>query len=151
MRDTAHLMRAKEIKQSRLDPRNSSGESAGFEGDGFKLGGARYNPSNPDAAPAPLGGHQGGQGKIFGFNYPPRSAPDFVIEAYAGPHDFLNGWTYDAMGNLRNLNAVEQLINTFTNPLNVVLATPIVLPSIVPSAGYSAPAIIYGESHEKEK
>ncbi|HAZ11510.1 MAG TPA: hypothetical protein DCY86_01860, partial [Bdellovibrionales bacterium] len=146
-RDAALLMRAETARSSSLDPlgRNTSGKSVGFNGDGKKYAGARNNPNNPNAWPAPLGGHQGGQGKVFGFNYPHGSIVDRVFEAYAGPHDWLNGWTYDSMGNLRNLNIAEGFINTFTNPLNVVIATPIVASSVMPRGAYAAPSIIYGE------
>ncbi|MCK5180633.1 MAG: RHS repeat-associated core domain-containing protein, partial [Candidatus Omnitrophica bacterium] len=52
-RDAASLMRSKMVQQSRLDPRNSSGKSAGFKGDNFKLGGGRYDPVHPNGNPSP--------------------------------------------------------------------------------------------------
>ncbi|MEK7180617.1 MAG: hypothetical protein AAB706_04025 [Patescibacteria group bacterium] len=125
--DTAYLLRTKMIESSRLDPqgRNSSGNSLGIRGDNFKLAGDRNNPQNLNAGPSLLGGHQGGQGKIFGFNYPPGGIVNHVFESWAGSHDWLNGWTYDSFGNLRNLNLFERGINTFTNPLNVAIAAPL--------------------------
>jgi len=151
-RDVALLMRAETARSSSLDPlgRNTSGKSVGFNGDGKKYAGARFNPENPDAWPAPLGGDQGGQGKIFGFDYQAGSSIDRVFEAYAGPHDWLNGWTYDSAGNLRSLNLVEQCTNTLTNPLNVVIATPIVASSVMPRAAYAASAIVYGEYNRND-
>jgi len=151
-RDVAFLMRAETARSSNLDPlgRNTSGKSVGFNGDGKKYAGARFNPRNPEAWPAPLGGHQGGQGKVFGFDYSTGSTVDRVFEAYAGPHDWFNGWTYDSVGNLRSLNLAEQCTNTFTNPLNVVIATPIVAASVMPRAAYAAPAIVYGEYNRKD-
>ncbi len=151
--DTAYLLRTKEIQNSELDPlgRNSSGKSSGVRGDNFKLAGARIDPRNPNAAPAPLGGIQGGQGKIFGFNYPPNGIVNHVLESWAGPHDWLNGWTYDSVGNLRNLNLFERGLNTFTNPLNVAIAAPLAVPLATEPIGYSAPSIIYGESHRNER
>ena len=55
------------------------------------------------------------------------------------------------MGNLRNLSGFERFVGTFTNPLNIVVATPIVVPSAIPSVAYSAPAVIYGESHGNDR
>ena len=148
MSETASGMRKRMVQQSKLDPlgRNRSGKSGGFKGDKFKLGGNRYSPG---ADPSPLGGHQGGQGRIgfknFGFTYEPDSFWDRLVEAYAGPHDFLNSWAYDsATGNIRNLSTTEKIIGGFTNPLNVIIATPIVVPSTVPAVMYPGPGIVYG-------
>ncbi|HOW36576.1 MAG TPA: SpvB/TcaC N-terminal domain-containing protein [Candidatus Omnitrophota bacterium] len=153
--NTAYLMRTREIQQIQSDPdsstRNLSGKSSGIRGDRVKLAGDRYNPFDLKAGPSPLGGHQGGQGKIFGFNYPPGGIIDHIFESWAGPHDWLNGWTYDSYGNLRNLNLFEKGINTFTNPLNVAIAVPLAVPLAIEPIGYSAPSIIYGESHRNER
>ncbi|MBI5050671.1 MAG: hypothetical protein HZC11_07350 [Nitrospirae bacterium] len=148
--DTAYLMRTKEIQNSELDPlgRNSSGKSSGIRGDNFKLAGARYNRNNPNAWPAPFGGNQGGQGKIFGFNYPPNGIVNHILESWAGPHDWLNGWTYDSVGNLRQLNLLESGINTFTNPLNIAIAAPLAIPLALPQQAAAAPGIIYGSQKE---
>lgn len=143
-RDSALLMRAKMIEQSELDPRNSSGKSVGFNGDGKKLAGGRYDPVHSDGNPSLLGGHQGGQGKAFGFDYQPGSIVDHIFEAYAGPHDYLNSWGYDAFGNLRNQTFFEGFLGSTLNPLNVVVATPIVISSVMPRAAYAVPVSIYG-------
>jgi filamentous hemagglutinin len=95
-----------------------------------------------------LGGHQGGQGKIFGFNYPPKGIVNHILESWAGPHDWLNGWTYDSIGNLRQLNLLETGINTFTNPLNVAIAAPLAIPLALPQQAAAAPGIIYGNRKE---
>jgi filamentous hemagglutinin len=150
-RDTALWMRAKMLQQSELDPRNCSGKSAGFNGDGQKLAGGRYDSVHTRGNPSPLGGEQGGQGKIFGFDYPPNSVVDRVFETYAGPHDFLNSWGYDAFGNLKNQTAFESFLGKTLNPLNVVIATPIAVSSTIPRTAYSAPSIIYGETHRNDR
>lgn len=148
-RDAALLMRAKMVGQSRLDPRNASGKSVGFDGDGFKLGGGRYDPVHPNGNPSPLGGKQGDVGQILGMPYKAGSPWDRVVEAYAGPHDYLNSWGYDMFGNLRNQTTFESFLGVTLNPLNVIIATPIVVPSVIPSSAYSAPAIIYGQPERK--
>lgn len=152
MRDSALLMRAKMVEQSRLDHlgRNASGKSVGFNGDGFKLGGGRYDEVHLNGNPSPLGGHQGGQGQIFGMPYKPGSFPDRLVEAYAGPHDFLNSWGYNQFGNLAKQNLFEGFLGATLNPLNVVIATPVVAASVIPSAGYSIPAVIYGNLQQDE-
>jgi hypothetical protein len=118
------------IGQSRLDPlrRNDSGVSEGFRGDWFKLGGCRAPCSN-----SPLGGVQGGPGRLFGMPYEPGSFVDHLIETYAGPHDFLNSPIfYDALGNSANRPAILGLVNG----ANVVIATPFAAASVVPAYVY---------------
>jgi len=152
--ETASYMRNKMVQQSRSDHRNSSGKSAGWKGDRFKLAGNRRSLDPYKALhdkPSPLGGLQGEQGKFFGIDYSPGSILDHTVEAYAGPHDFLNSWAYDsATGNIRNLNLFEKFIGTFTNPLNVAIATPIAVPSTLPPIMVVPPVIIYGQSHWDE-
>lgn len=91
-----------------------------------------------------LGGYQGGQGLMFGMPYQPGSLFDRIVEGYAGPHDFLNSWGYDAFGNLQNHVGFERVLGATLNPLNVVLATPIVVPSALPRITYPGPGIVYG-------
>ncbi|MFH1441355.1 MAG: RHS repeat-associated core domain-containing protein, partial [Candidatus Omnitrophota bacterium] len=150
-RDVSLLMRAKMVDQSRLDPRNSSGKSVGFDGDNFKLGGGRYDPVHPNGNPSPLGGAQGGVGQIFGLSYKPSSIWDRIIETYAGPHDYLNSWGYDLFGNLKNQSGFEGFLGATLNPLNVVIATPIAVSSTIPRVAYSAPSVIYGQSTDNDK
>ena len=59
------------VDQSKINFANASGVSDGFNGDGFKLGGGRYDPNLPanGQVPSPLGGIQGGLGQVFGRNY----------------------------------------------------------------------------------
>lgn len=150
--ETALWMRSKMIEQSRLDPQNASGNSAGFKGDGFKLGGGRYNPSNPGAAPSPLGGHQGGQGRIgfskLGFNYSAGNVWDRIVEMYAGPHDFLNSFAYDSVtGDIKSMCPLGSWFNAwFVNPFNVALATPLAVPSALPQSFAPPVFVIYGNS-----
>ena len=134
---TAWTMRQRMIAQSMLNADNASGISEGFNGDGFKLGGGRYNPAG--GGPSPLGGHQGGQGALFGAAYQPGSWQDRLVEAYAGPHDYLNsGYWYAADGNIRvGLSAFERGFGEVLNAANVVVATPLVAASVTPDYIYS--------------
>ena len=130
--NAADNMRDLMVAQSRLDPlgRNESGVSVGFRGDGFKLGGGRFNPRS--GTPSPLGGVQGGQGEVFGMRYQPGSFADHLIEAFAGPHDYLNsGYTYDQVGNIRPKSFVGNVVGQVLNYGNVAVASPFVVGSVV--------------------
>ena len=125
-------MRRAMIAQSRLDPegRNASGLSDGFRGDQFKLGGCRALCDN-----SPLGGVQGGPGRLFGASYRPGSFADHLIETFAGPHDFLNSPIfYDRLGNSIGRPAIFDIVNG----ANVLVATPFAAASVIPSYTYGA-------------
>ncbi|GEM_PF-3341174 len=152
IRDTGKYLRAKMIAQSRLDSHNSSGVSAGLDGDGSKVGGSRWdNAPGAKNAPSALGGLQGGQGKIFGINYPPGGIVDHVVESWAPPHDYLNSWAYNADGTLRQLTNFEQFVGGITNPLNIAIATPVAVPLMLGPTGASSPSIIYGYEHRRSE
>jgi hypothetical protein len=95
---------------------------------------------------------QASTGKFFGMSYSGNSVWHDIVETYAGSHDFLNSWAYnDATGYIRNLNGFERTIGAFTNPLNVVIATPIAVPSAFHPAFNSGPTIIYGLDKNLDK
>ena len=65
---------------------------------------------------------------------------DFVVEAFAGPHDYLNSWiSYDTnpgssnFGNIRSDPPVPSLVGEVLNGANVVVAAPVVLFSLLPT------------------
>jgi len=108
-------MRQHELAQSKITADggdytspNASGVSAGANNDFSKLGGSRwpswiqFNPLNPDwsQAPSPLGGAQGGPGNVFGISYGAGGFLDTLVEAFAGPHDWLSSLQYDSNGYL---------------------------------------------------
>ena len=141
---SADYMRREMIEQSLLNPTgaNSGGNSVGFKGDGFKLGGGRWVEGLParQQMPSVLGGIQGGQGWIGPWKYNPGSWCDYLVEAYAGPHDYFNsGYWYNAMGNVHNLTGFANFLGQAINYTNVLWVTPIVAASVVP--GYSYPVI----------
>jgi RHS repeat-associated protein len=137
--DISRWIRKEMVAQSKLFRANRIGDSVGFENDGFKLAGGRYDPNFPPPflqKPSPLGGLQGGPGEFFGYSYTKGSFQDYVFEAYAGPHDYLNNpiW-YDAVGNIK-LGMIKgnplYYIGNVTNWVNVILATPLVVCSVTP-------------------
>ena len=133
-------MRRAMVAQSRLNPANASGISAGHWSDGpqpFKLGGIRYDAANPDFR-GWFGGIQGKQGFLFGVPYRPGSWQDALVETYAGPHDYLNSWfSYDASGNIRaGMSGLERGVSQALNWTDVILATPFGTASAVPPASH---------------
>jgi len=133
-------MRASMIKQSKLDPRNSSGTSAGLNNDGFKLTGNRYDYSEGwfESGGDPFGGRQGGPGRFgfgdFSINYEPGGAIDFAFESFAGPHDFLSDWlVYDSWGNTQSYitGVAANTITYAVSAVNIVVATPFAMSSMV--------------------
>lgn len=140
-------MRASMWDQSQLDPRNSSGVSGGFMGDGNKVGGGRYSELNPDGI-SPLGGKQGGRGflgimlnnePLVGGYYAANSWQDRLVEAYSGPHDWLNsGYWYNAAGNAIGHQGVASGFGEILNGLNVIPASVFAGASVVQPYNYSA-------------
>jgi RHS repeat-associated protein len=145
-------MREFTINQSRIDPRNAQGRSAGFNGDGFKAGGGRFDERiGAIQQESPLGGIQGGKGVIklplIGrIEYQPGSFLDRTVEAYSGVHDWLNNpWGYNpATGNYnpgvaifgQHLGKAASAVSDAMNWIDVPLSTPIVGASV---AGVYAP------------
>ncbi|MDD5248611.1 MAG: hypothetical protein PHY45_06485 [Rhodocyclaceae bacterium] len=131
-----YLMRQDMIRSSLLDPDsgNAGGKSSGFFGDFFKLGGARFVDGL--ICDSPLGGCQGGPGRIGPFSYSPGSFGDRLVEAYAGPHDYLNsGYWYDEFGNGKNLTGLRAGFGEALNALNVVPATPFAAAGLIQTSG----------------
>lgn len=138
-------MRKKTLESSNKYWANSSGDSVGFRGDGYKAGGGRYDyaaaergewdVSMPRKTGSPLGGWQGGQGKFFMIPYSKGDVLDYVVEAYAGPHDWLNsGYWYDAAGNIDYRVATSKFrsaVGEVINAVNVIPATLFVGASVI--------------------
>ncbi|TQV82933.1 RHS repeat-associated core domain-containing protein [Aliikangiella coralliicola] len=144
LKAAAIKMRKIMIAQSKLNPLNATGISVGFMGDGFKLGGGRWDWKRFFKAPTSrnfgqmrsvLGGMQGGTGKFLFFDYKPGSIWDRIVEAFAGPHDYLNQFFgYDAMGNVNAARGpLFRAFGGFMNGINVVVATPFVVSSVLPA------------------
>jgi len=140
-------MRASMWDQSTLDSRNSGGESGGFMGDGKKIGGGRYSELNPGGI-SPLGGQQGDIGflgirwnnqTLAGGFYSANSWQDRLVEAYAGPHDWLNsGYWYNAAGNAIGHQGFAAGFGEILNGLNVIPASAFAGASVVQPYNYSA-------------
>lgn len=138
--EASSYMRYRMIVDSMRNPDNFSGDSVGWRGDGAKVGGGRVDSVTGVAGISPLGGPQGGPGYFgFGWNgqpltiggyelgirYGSGSMFDYVTEAYSGPHDYLNSWTYDANGNY-GITGHMDTVSSIGNALNVAVATPFV-------------------------
>lgn len=91
---------------------------------------------------SPLGCFQGSAWGCVGsesfWTYDPSGSlrdrfANYIIEGYSGPHDALNSWLhYDRNGMNRNLTGFALGSSKVMNPLNVLIASPIVLPSLIP-------------------
>jgi len=155
-------LRAYQLRKSKLFP-GQIGESPGFRGLPGKVAGERIFEKHWLASGAadafsngrsiewimeykytpyikaiknisPLGGLQGGNGTIFGFNYEPGGFLDYVLEGYSGVHDSLNQtYFYTAIGTNRNLSGFwQRTLGYVVNSGNVLLSTPVVLPALIP-------------------
>jgi len=72
---------------------------------------------------------------VFGIDYGPGSFLDGLVEAYSGPHDFLNSpFFYNDLGNNAGRLGALELVNA----ANVLVATPFVGASVVPGYTYGA-------------
>ena len=149
----ADYMRARMTAQSKLDTGGSGGTSRNigapsvghrsgglfrwlfgldYGGDGVKLGGNRFNASNPEAK-SPLGWRQGEEGGLFWFGYSRGSFGDYLVEAFSGVHDYLNSWIFydSSSGNIRqDISPAVSFLGEIANGLNVAVALPFVLPSV---------------------
>lgn len=141
-------MRAEMVDSSRLyvdrngATPNLSGESVGLMNDGYKVGGSRLVEIISGVfkkCDSPLGGCQGGSGRIFGMQYGAGSWQDRLVEAYAGPHDWLNsGYWYNSLGNGINHQGLAGLFGEVLNGLNVIPASAFAGASVVQPYNYSS-------------
>ena len=83
---------------------------------------------------SPLGCLQGGQGCVGPFPYKPNGFIDYVLEGYSGVHDTLNQrYFYNVNGTNRLIShPIGRYFGNLLNLSNVLFATPIVVPSLVP-------------------
>ncbi len=124
---SAIQMRTAMIRSSVKNPANASGDSAGWRGVLFKLAGGRCDTEGVCSV-SRLGGIQGDRGSTFGYKYAPGSFPDFMCEAFSGPHDFLNSWFwYNADGNAIAHEGFLRGFGEGLNALNVAIAAPFAL------------------------
>jgi hypothetical protein len=140
-------MREFSVEQSKLDSRNATKDSVGFNGDEFGAGGGRFDERiGARQIESALGGIQGGQGiiklpLIGRIEYARGSFLDRVVEAYSGVHDWFNNpWGYNpATGNYNPPSAIfgshlgksASGVASFMNWVDVPLTTPIVATSVV--------------------
>ncbi|MEI7469404.1 MAG: RHS repeat-associated core domain-containing protein, partial [Chloroflexota bacterium] len=108
---------------------DGTGLSVGLFGSEEKIGGGRYLAGSKEESL--LGGMQNQPGKIMGMSYQKGSIVDYVVEAYAGPHDTFNSpWFYQFTGPYAgsqrpdNPWMVKTLGEIFNYSVNVTLATP---------------------------
>jgi len=128
----AQVMRNQMIQQSLLDPRNVSPASVGVNNpEEFNLAGVRASAcSGPGCITKPgiFGGIQGApQQTLFGIR-----CCSWLMNQWAGTHDFLNNfYWYNAVGDAKVLSGFASGFGEFLSVLNVALATPFAVASMV--------------------
>ncbi len=126
--ETANYMRSRTIMSSMRNPNNAGKHSGGWYGDGFGAAGGRQEVRNGmlvdmnQINPSTMGGVQGLEGEIFGIPYEANGFWDHITEAWSGPHDFLNSWTYNNQGNFEVVDSLNVIANV-GNYVNVLPAT----------------------------
>lgn len=86
-----------------------------------------------------LGGGNSSLAPLIFWKYAPNSWQDRLIEAYAGPHDWLNsGYWYNSVGNAINHQGLASAFGEVLNGLNVIPASAFVGASVVQPYNYSA-------------
>ncbi len=122
------------------------GGSMGFRDDGFDLGGCR-----PPCTGSWAGGIQGNLASknFLGIPYKPNSFLNFVVESFAGPHDFLNSGGYHWSGPLiGQLNSYGQSrLHGIISWINVPIAAPLSAASIIQPAVHDIHSIINDQDY----
>jgi RHS repeat-associated protein len=133
-------MRNAMIENSKGNPANLSGTSAGLFGDGIKLAGNRFVEGVEKGLQYTdwLGGQQGGQGEFFSVPYAPGSLLDFQMEAFAGPHDYLNSryWYNKVTGNAINHQGWDRVYGEALSGINVIGAAPFAIGPMIQNQAY---------------
>ena len=108
------------------------------------MGGGRFDATNPNKIEL-FGGQKGGPGFLSGHPYAPGSWQDWLIESYAGSHDFLSSpFLCDAVGDIRqNMTAIERGFGEVIAGTNLVLATPFAIAGSVPATYFNALSVSY--------
>lgn len=119
------------------------GQSEGFLGDGYKLGGGRYpegiDLSKQCGTDCTFGGWQAGPGNLGGSSYVAGSWQDTIIESYAGPHDWMREYISRSTlpnGFAASFSGARAAVDSAANAVLIIPATYFAVPAAVPAAGY---------------
>lgn len=126
-----------------------SAQSDGWYGDMDKHGGGRPPESlrgqnlTIDKAKSAgwgcsaFGCQQAGQGRLFGVAYSGGGWADHLVEAYAGPHDWLSSFRYTSDGFLKTWNLTQRALFGAYSAVALIPATGFVGADVVPGIVYS--------------
>ena len=97
----------------------------------------------------PTGGIQGLKGTLFGVPYEAGSWQDKLIEAFAGPHDYLGGslsGLYDEQGNATRAMTEQErgLYDTVVSPAALLPAAPFAAAQAMPRDVWRAISFLLG-------
>jgi filamentous hemagglutinin len=104
------------------------------------------NPAG-QAASGFTGGIQGwSQGTIFGINYSSTGLINSIVEAFAGPHDYIGGELpgfYDSQGNAaRSMSDTEKAMFSIWPSIAIPIAAPFAASTIMPAQVWNAVSVI---------
>jgi hypothetical protein len=140
------------LSEQHPDGLNTNGDSAGFYGDGIKMGGAREQLNSVgDRLPciSPAGGCQGApinpadqSSNFFGTDYSSGGVRDYVTESFAGPHDWFRNnvsrsyirtpsGNFDIVGNMKNFSGSRLQIDRIANAALIPMAAPFAIAGIL--------------------
>jgi filamentous hemagglutinin len=150
-------MRSDQIEKSRgihkdsggnaIDNIGEPGQSKGFLGDGYKLGGGRFtenvNLNQECGAACAFGGWQADPGQVgsgdWATPYAAGSWQDAIIESYAGPHDWMREYISRSTlpnGFAASFTGARAAGDMAANAALIVPATYFAVPAAAPAAGY---------------
>lgn len=132
--EAAWAMRNKASEWASKNEYNTTGPSAGIRGDGRKLAGG-FVDTNNNIVQEPFGGCQGCKGELLGTEYPVGGFRDYVLESYAGPHDFLDGPLTNSVGQQTIFNTNHPVLTYAYSGAMVVAASPFALASMTQDYG----------------
>ena len=134
--EAAMAMRSKAYEWAANNDSNTTGPSAGIQGDGRKLAGGLVD-RNGNIMREPFGGCQGCKGELFGVEYPAGGFADYVLESYAGPHDFLDGILYNTSAGYQRTppNMAVNIAAYAYSGAMIAVATPFAISSMTQQYG----------------
>ncbi len=130
-----------------IDNIGEPGHSNGFMGDGIKMGGGRFpedvDPTQPCGGSCTFGGWQAGPGQVgsgaWATPYSAGSFADTMIEAYAGPHDWMRNYISQSTlpnGFAASFSGARVAVDGAANAALIVPTTYLAVPAVAPAAGY---------------
>ena len=152
-----------ERRASASNPHNLNKPGSRFFGRKFSIAGARrtVDPSTGDylACGSPAGGCQGlalpGRddqlSNLLGIRYNPEGPLGYVVDSFAGPHDWFRNHisrSYDVLGNSKYFTGFRKFVDQVANAALIPAAAPLSMAALVgtqPSTYMTAQVYLHGD------